>query len=609
MRISYVSGPCGSGKSYQFAQRAIAQSHAGYATVIVCQTTMLLDQYAEMIGSAATVFCIHHKNSTGVISTIYRSLSALVDASGIMLVTFSTFQLLKLGHSMEHLDIIFDEIPSIIDPTTLNIAASHQLITDHITRLSDSSVHSLLIGRNHKALTAVFENRKNDATYAGFRDIAGKLISDHWVVYTNTAQYLKLMSNNVKYRPEQIDFFPILKTSIFKGFRSVIIGAANFEDSLLYALLESDPDITIRSHVEITSRLRYSRHTNGKLIDIHYGFSKWSKNFIKNTDALGKIVAAFETVLAGKSYVWAGNKGQEDVLFSAGKDNRLPSSPHGLNAFQHFHNVATVGAYNLKPSVINFFDKKYGISAERIRTAINNEVNYQIICRISIRDTDDDSPKIVCVPDIDLARWLQSKFPGSRIHSLGISLEGDSRSISPSAKPKRERKPNRIAKEECIARKKERQRERYEELLRRFEQARLRLPEEEAFLSVSSPHPSGSDSTNPGNTNDLIDIGQNVTHFFGSFWRSKFDTKHLSALACDDFDELTALMKTFHKTSYPSKEDNLLISPTLYWARGSDIRRRTRDDALYCGTLWLDNDGNGDGSGISERDFHLFSMT
>lgn len=600
MIIQYVSGPCGSGKSRQFAKRAIAQANEGKATMIVCQTTLLLDQYSEMIGTEATTFCIHQKNTKGVLSAVYNSLTGFIETSGIMLITFATFQQLSIGRIAGDFDVIFDEIPSIIDPITLNIAESHSFLTDHIERRPEDGLHSVLSARNPQALTQIFENRKNDNVYAAFRNISEKILSKHWSVYVITAQYYKLVSKVKNDRPEQIDFFPILKTSIFKGFRSVIIGSANFEDSLLYALLNNDVDIKLTPHMALTNSLRYMRHTNGKLIDIYYAYNAfWSKNFIRNTDALTKCVGLFESILSSKPYVWSANNDQKDNLFAAGASHRLPASPHGLNSFQNYHNVATVGAFNLKPSTISFFNVKYRLSGESICNAINNEMNYQIACRISIRAIDDMSPKIICVPDHGLAVWLQSKFPESRVHYLEGDAEGDLKSKPKPSKPKAQRKPNRIAKKESVDRKNERKRARVEELQLRFEQARKRSSEEEGLVRISSPPPSGADLQNSGNTNDLIDIGADVTRFYGSVWKSKYDTRPLINLSCDDFDEICVLFKTFHKETYESKDKNFLISPSLFWAQDSTLSRRTKDDVLYCGMLWLDNDGGG----ITEKDF------
>ncbi len=58
-------------------------------------------------------------------------------------------------------------------------------------------------------------------------------------------------------------------------------------------------------------------------------------------------------------------------------------------------------------------------------------------------------------------------------------------------------------------------------------------------------------------------------------------------------------MKSLNKEKVSRKENSLLISPSWFIRRDIKERRRTKEDVLLCGMLWLDNDGDG----ISDRDF------
>lgn len=564
--------------------------------MIVCQTTRLLDQYESALKYHMPTYCIHHENTTGVINTVYKTYNNFITSSGALLITWSTFQNINFANDYS-MDVIFDEIPAIMEPITLNIAETHSIITECIIRAPETSVHSHLLPKDNKVLTSIYENRKKDNQYAYFQGLAGKLLSRHWSVYTNTAQYYKMITGKKSDQPEQIDFFTVLRTSAFKGFRSVIIGSANFEDSLLYELLKDDPTIKLKEHPEISRALRYKTHPNGSLLDIHYAINgNWSKNIMREPKAIEKVVAAFESVLNGNEYVWAANNSIEQSPFLAGASCRLPASPHGLNEFQRYHCVATIGAFNLKPSAIAFIEAKFGIPGERIRIAINNEMNYQIVCRTSLRDIDDNSRKIVCVPDENLALWLQSKFPGSTVNALNVKLESDFESTFKASAP---RKAGAVRKKECLARKNERKKDRATELDCRFEAARRKLLSTEAEGEGSAHPPAGAEIQNDGNNSHLIDKGIDVTHFFGSIFANRKSREAIIEYCCDDFDEIIRFMKQCYKVDYKEKHSNFLISPTLFYPSNTEVSYRAKTDALYCGMIWLDKDYDG----ITEKEF------
>ena len=598
MNFKYLSAPCGSGKTFTTADDVVEKVDSGRSCIIVQRTIRLLDQTELLLKNRISVVKIHSECSDNALSNIYQSRSMIKQTPSALMMTWESYQRLSASFHDIDFDLYIDEPPQILEPKSPNISATHHILTDHLIVERYDSMYSVVSAKNCSALTSITENRGRDDNYAYIQSLAAKILSPYWTVYVNTFQYNRLLANKDKAKPIQVDFFPILSMEVFHGFNSVTFISANFENNLLYKILCNRLNVQLHEDTALKSKLRSSTHNNGQILDIYYASNKaWSKTFAEKADNLAKAVKAIEAVFAGEEYLWAANEDQENTLFSAGAAGRLPSVPHGLNDYQHIHNIAALGAYNLKPSGINFMALRYEITSDEIKLAMNHEMNYQILCRSAIRDINNKLPVKMAVGDKSQAEFLQQLFPGSRIHKLHLTLSDDlekAPSLPKITKTTAERK------RESDARKKEQSEARAAGRKKQFELARQKDGNVAGSCGACAPN-SVLSQKEPHNTHPTK--GGSVSYFIGSFWRSTYDKHPLGHFMVDNTDELFKEFKTEHKNYYQKKEDNYLITPALFLPSDEEVGGRTLDDVSIIGSIWLDNDGGG----ISENDFqHMF---
>ena len=77
----------------------------------------------------------------------------------------------------------------------------------------------------------------------------------------------------------------------------------------------------------------------------------------------------------------------------------------------------------LNPKTDHFrFLASRGVDADAVRRAIYGSAVYQSVMRTSIRNPESTPRKLLIVPDISAARYLEEAFPGSHVEKLESGL-------------------------------------------------------------------------------------------------------------------------------------------------------------------------------------------
>ena len=134
-----------------------------------------------------------------------------------------------------------------------------------------------------------------------------------------------------------------------------------------------------------------------------------------------RLIQATKQHFGDENFLWQANKSMQDNPFGT-NGQRLPNKPHGLNAYSEIHNIAFLSALNPPSDHFKFLETR-GLIGGDVRRAIYFQAAYQSVMRTSIRDPDNHDPKRVVVPDLHLAEYLQSKFPGSQIEKIDIGID------------------------------------------------------------------------------------------------------------------------------------------------------------------------------------------
>jgi hypothetical protein len=274
------------------------------------------------------------------------------------------------------------------------------------------------------SLRKIARNTSGDEVYKLFEGLAYRLNSNDWQVFSLQSQYQALIAGQ---NSGKLITYSLLKPSIFAGFEEVVIAGACIEDTMLYRLW-TDQGVRLRPvNDDLRQTLRYDQHANGHLITILYATEEeWSKTFRdkqveveqQSVKLLDRIVTCVGNAMGDEPFLWMANKDlKADIFADKPRAERLPNSPHGLNEYQSFHNVAVLSALNPPPAHFHFMGD-HGINGGEIKTAHYRSAVYQAVMRCSIRNPSDQTPKRVIVMDRVTAEWLADLFPGAAVEPL-----------------------------------------------------------------------------------------------------------------------------------------------------------------------------------------------
>jgi len=287
--------------------------------------------------------------------------------------------------------VFIDEVPNAAKCKTHNLSQTHAHLTDSIGVAEHDAIYGQVEVTDADALEKIAKNETSDDLWEQISETAWLLLSDAWEVFVNLEQYRKLQQGNGQTR--QLSFHCVLRPQVFEGFKRVSIAGADVEESIFYNLF-ADQDVKFAIDEPLGNRLRYNAHKNGHHITIYYAFEGfWSKEkqlkvLVPNDPItnVGRMVKAAKDLFRDKPFLWMGNKSIQTCPFGTKQAIRLPNVPHGLNQFDHIHNVVVLSASNPPPAHFKFLETR-GVSPDQVRIAIQGSSAYQAIMRSSIRSS------------------------------------------------------------------------------------------------------------------------------------------------------------------------------------------------------------------------------
>lgn len=431
--IGYVPSPTASGKTHQLIDRAIRLGKAGERVLLVQPTRDLIIETEKKLrykGIGLRIRAIFKKErpdseiqeTTTVLSRIQSHLAEPYPDGQVLIITWKTFLALPFIPHRADWNVLVDEVPDVLHPYRQAFSDTHFIITDSLEVMPQGAEYGILSAVSGGKLRAIADNAHKDAGYNLFKELAGRIVSGHYDDYVRMSSYKSLIEGHS--HTTDLTVWSLLKPTILKGFKSVLLAGARIEDSLLFKLWgQQNVDFVLDQ--AMINELRYKEHTNGNLVTIYYGvehpWSKWARK--KDGERVrNEIIRWIGDKLAGQEFLWLEN--EDRVTDSPFKklpgQVQLPHKSHGLNRFDTYNNVAILSAYNYDPETAKFLTDVARIGRYGQRDAFAHQTTYQSVCRCSIRDLSNTHPKTVFVADRDCAEWLQARFPGSTVHSMGI---------------------------------------------------------------------------------------------------------------------------------------------------------------------------------------------
>jgi hypothetical protein len=422
-----VSAPLGSGKTTAAIEHAGYAAQAGEKLVIGQPSIQLINQSINQFRerwpnvSARAI----HSEITGNVAQAIADQTKASSGGEVLFITHASLMQCPFWDRRKKWHLIIDEAPQVFYHAEFTLPDNHHVLLPALEIVPYNIRYSRLLPRDVELLENIAENKAGDQVNALFQDFARKLVLNRWDMFVLDEQWERFQAGQVT--DGKLLVFGMVDVTIFDDFATATMMSANLERTVAYQhLIQSGRSFT--PHKTIPEKLRFTKHTNGDLLTIHYAVEdgNWSKHkrdkpvtIDGETYTVNNLIISGALDLFGDDpFVWLANKDIEDTDPFGGCGLKLPHTPHGLNSFQHVHNAAVLAALNPSPALYCFLDEVAHLNGDEVRQAVYHEAAYQAAGRISTRNPADKTPKHVVVADRAAADALAQLYPGAHLMRL-----------------------------------------------------------------------------------------------------------------------------------------------------------------------------------------------
>jgi hypothetical protein len=577
--VGYVSAPCGGGKTHLLVRNADKHVREGNNVLFLQPTKLLIEKTrVEEFGRLPDPPPIKVFNSDTVGTNVAHQLAEYLanpeDRPQVVIATHQAFPRLPFLSNASSWHLLIDEVPQVDRQQELIVPNTHPFITDHIQVAQHDGVYGLVKPKSPEAVRTLARNPDEDELLERFREPATVLTNKHHRSFVHIEQYHNLLTGKGK----TLNIHSMLMPSVLKGFASVLIAGANFEDTGLFCLW-SKMGVPFVQDVDFLNGLRYRQHGNGHLATIHYALDRnWSRHLLEqSTDCkpnLDRLRDAAKLVIQDRDFLWQANKSVPNNFFK-GLGQRLPNNPLGLNEFDTVHDVVFLSALNPSPTHGRFLQSR-GLTSEEIERQGYCGVAYQAVMRTSLRDADDPMPKNIIVPDERLALYLAEMLPGATVRKMDTGIAD---------RPNKGGRP-RVHQNnaEKMSRRRTKEAGKRAELL-----AEVFIPRKPQDASGDSCF--SSDSAMSRNETPLSLYRGSVSpdqHFWATIFSNIKSSTPEAYLSCASPEYFAQAMAVAHSRHIASKTSNPLFSPAIFDPARSQDSNRGRENILYVQNIVLD---------------------
>ena len=359
MKINFCSAPCGSGKTRQIVQQALALVQRNEKVLILQPTRNLIDKTVEEIQSFPNPprVEVFHKGTIG--KNIAKALADYVkdvpdEIQGIVIATHAVLPYIKHFENKHKWHVFVDEAMQVVRYQQHQIPHNHHLLTSRLEVTPVNGIYGGVSVVDDEALKQIAQNEDDDEIFETLSGTCRVLRNEYWETFVNIEQYDRLRRGEGKI----LAFHSVLQPEILGGFASVFMASANFEDSQVFKVWGA-LGVQFKPDPEFARGLRYSEHPNGNSVTIYYVTDhQWSRERRKKvledgTTILDHMVQAAKKLFPTGRFLWHANKSIEEDPF-ASPAQRLPNKPHGLNSFMDFDDIVFLSSLNPPPTISDF---------------------------------------------------------------------------------------------------------------------------------------------------------------------------------------------------------------------------------------------------------------
>ena len=437
--MGYVTGNPGAGKTHSLLGHIKTNLYKSQFTpqkYIIAAPSINLDIQIHNDLIDAGIPNVHRITSdltTNVSKTITKKIQEINQTdSGVMVITHKSLANIPFFQDKNEWTCVIDEIPSVESWHEMQFPYSHDSLTKYVEIDCEIPPHLYKLKLVNKKEALKFVDLEHDAQHATYKQLIIDLCEEH-DVFVDKTQWDKIVIKNEVTPDAEVDLtfgnqqntlygLTMQNARICAGFKECIVMGSQFEESLLYAWWSEHKNINFAPFAPIQDNLRYTQYENGSRLTIKYIMEGNHSKYKRDKDIMvgDKSMKFHEhcNEIATKEF------NNEQFLAVANNDIvdesmpinsiRMPVICHGMNCYQHLHNIYFGVALNYKPWQLRMLEA-LGWSRDFLIRAHAHEVAHQCIMRTSMRDPNATEPVKVVVADKATAEAIARLFPGCKI--------------------------------------------------------------------------------------------------------------------------------------------------------------------------------------------------
>jgi hypothetical protein len=256
----YVSAPSGSGKTRAMVLQAIENVKRYNKTIIALPTVKLIneiinhDVYRKKLPKYKV---FHHEVCEGSVSReLLKFAKTPVAQEQLIFVTHAALMQMQflMKKVFSEWSLLIDEAPQIIQGYSFKLPETHNLITDHIRKVTKFNDTYSEITISSSLQKIADDNDREDEIFEMFGEQARLMCNQNWKTYVIDEHYEKLKNKEYDY----LQTVHVLDAETFQRFQQTTIFSANFEETLCYQLWSAE-GIKFVKDVELSKNSRNNK--------------------------------------------------------------------------------------------------------------------------------------------------------------------------------------------------------------------------------------------------------------------------------------------------------------------------------------------------------------
>ena len=552
------------GKTWDAINFSVAIAKRGRRILIAMPTVALIEEtladknHFQLNGfnrlSAVNVVAIYSKvhQEESVTAQLCDTLKSAPRGS-IVFCTHKALMKLNFSPTSREWNLICDEIPSVVDYKFLSLDKHREELLSMFETVPHNDQYERVIANNFTR--EAFENKSQDQFWRTkyLEELTHFICSDHWDVYAP-------VHDNKDYAK----FHAILRPTFLKGFETVTFMGAGFDLTLLSKIWRNS--VTFTEHPDI--KPRYNVHENAHLLTLlcvtedAYSKTKQKRECHGGGRFIEEYAKKANDYFDGKRYIYSANNDfqhQEKMISGV----RISNVSHGLNSYTDHNAYVQLSALNETPEQLHFLKHVCQISSSEVFVATNVLTAYQNIMRMSLRDPSSTNECMAIVPDKRIVDVLvEGFFPNANLIASSLVPDVAAKKMSSKKIHASKLAANAASRQHII-----------DGLVEELDEI------------------NSQDAIGPYNSlRNRPHLDRNNYFVSPLLLKSRSD-RYGCRLPSKSLPDFIVQLKDWHTITYKSKEDNSLITPSIYDPNKSEDANRAIENIVYADGIWLDHDG------------------